>query len=98
LKDYIERTSFRLRLTGRDDPDAQLRAHTPKLLQRRFSTRPLFGTTSTFVMWRRHLDVPQLDLILDSSIWHLLGGSADPPCYLSLHRRACEEIYSVLHD
>jgi hypothetical protein len=57
-----------------------------------------FCTASTFVMWRAHLDVPKPDLILDSSRWHLLQNrSADPPPGPFLHRRACEEICSVLH-
>jgi hypothetical protein len=34
--------------------------------------RSVLKTASTFVMWRPRLDVSKPDLILDSSMWHLL--------------------------
>ena len=49
-------------------------------------------------MWRAHLDQPKPDLILDSSIWHLLSVrmSRSSPIFAQsvLARRVC----SVLHD
>ena len=50
-------------------------------------------------MWRTHLDVPKPDVILDSSYVALaVRRISRSPHYPFLHRRACEEICSVLHD
>jgi hypothetical protein len=54
------------------------------LIRHKRSRRDILSSTaSTFVMWRPHLDVPKVGLILDSSMW--LCCKADQPILPTTH-------------